>query len=298
MRLRRGLSEIQTSVPRRQLGRLLRQAREEASINLEAAAAALEWSRAKMYRLESGQTVPRTHDVKLMCQYYGTKAELTEVMVSLSKEGKSKGWWHAYGDVIPDWFELYVGLEAAACHIRHFESNLVPGLLQSPEYMETMFSLKDGRTPQEVAQKVALRLKRQKLLGRRSPAPPRFEAIIDESVIRRPIGDLEAWRRQLAYLVHTAQTPNVSFRVLPLAAGPTKVSVAGAFIVLDFPAVGTRPAEPSTIYCESYTGSLYLDRPNEVEAYSDAWQTLQGLALDERASADLVSTVIKESYDE
>nr|WP_320067599.1 helix-turn-helix transcriptional regulator [Micromonospora sp. RTGN7] len=289
---------VGSSVPRRQLGRLLRQAREEAGVNLEAAAQTLEWSRAKMYRLESGRTPLRTHDVTLMCQHYGTPAELTEVLVSLSKESKSKGWWHVYGDAIPAWFELYVGLEAAACHVRQYEPNLIPGLLQSPEYMATVFALKQGRTPQEVAQKVALRMERQKLLSRRSPAAPRFEVIIDEAVIRRPIGDPEAWRRQLAHVVNAAQAPNVSFRLLPLAAGPHKGSLAGAFIVLNFPAVGTRPAEPSTIYCESYTGSLYLDRPNEIEAYSDVWQTLQGLALDERASEDLVSTVIKESYDD
>ncbi|WP_433344411.1 helix-turn-helix domain-containing protein [Micromonospora sp. CA-111912] len=277
---------------------MLRQAREEAGINLEAAAEALEWSRAKMYRLESGQTALRTHDVNLMCQHYGTSTELTEVLVCLSRESKSKGWWHAYGDVIPAWFELYVGLEAAARRVRHYEPNLIPGLLQSPEYMEGVFATKKSRTPQEVAQKVALRLERQKLLTRRSPAAPGFEAIIDEAVIRRPIGDLEAWRRQLAHLVNASQAANVSFVVLPLAAGPHLASITGAFIMLDFPPVGTRPAEPSTIYCESLTGSLYLDRPNEIEAYSDVWQTLRGLALDERASEDLISTVIKESYDE
>ncbi|TDC43176.1 helix-turn-helix transcriptional regulator [Micromonospora sp. KC213] len=292
------MSDVGSSVPRRQLGRLLRQAREEAGINLEAAAEALEWSRAKMYRLEGGHTSLRTHDVKLMCDLYGTASDLTEVLVSLAKESKARGWWHAYGEVIPGWFELYVGLEAAACYVRHYEPNLIPGLLQTPEYMSAVFATKQSRSPQEVAQKVALRMERQKLLARRSPAAPRFEAIIDEAVIRRPIGDLEAWRRQLAHLVNASQARNVSFRVLPLNVGPHKASVAGAFIVLDFPALGTRPAEPSTIYCESLTGSLYLDRPSEVETYVDAWQTLWKLALDECASEDLVSIVIKESYDE
>jgi transcriptional regulator with XRE-family HTH domain len=292
------VNDVGSSVPRRQLGRLLRQAREEAGINLEAAAQALEWSRAKMYRLESGRTPLRTHDVTLMCQHYGTPPELTGVLVSLAKESKSKGWWHAYGDVIPEWFELYVGLEEAARRVRQYEPNLIPGLLQLPEYMAAVFTLKQPRTPQEVAQKVALRMERQKILTRRSPAAPRFEAIIDEAVIHRPIGDLEAWRRQLAHLVNAAQAPNVSFRLLPLATGPHKGSLTGSFVMLDFPAVGTRPAEPSTIYCESFTGSLYLDRPQEVEAYSDVWETLRGLALDQHASEDLVSTVIKESYDE
>ncbi|MEU7754153.1 helix-turn-helix transcriptional regulator [Micromonospora sp. NPDC049171] len=292
------MGEAGSSVPRRQLGRLLRQAREEAGINLEAAANDLEWSRAKMYRLESGQTSLRTHDVMLMCQHYGTSAELTEVLVSLARESKSRGWWHAYDDVIPGWFELYVGLEASATRIRHYEPTLIPGLLQTPEYMAAVFQTKPNRSAQEVAQKVALRMERQKLLSRRSPAAPGFHAVIDEAVVRRPIGDIDAWRAQLAHLVNAAQAPNISVRVLPLATGPHRASVAGAFVLLDFPAVGTRPAEPSTVYCESLTGSLYLDRPSEVETYSEVWQTLLDLALSERASEDLISTVIKETYDE
>ncbi|WP_407939920.1 Scr1 family TA system antitoxin-like transcriptional regulator [Micromonospora tarapacensis] len=180
------MTDIGSSVPRRQLGRLLRQ--EEAGINLEAAAEALEWSRAKMYRLESGQTSLRTHDVTLMCQHYGTSAELTEVMVSLARESKARGWWHSYGEAIPAWFELYVGLEAAARRVRHYEPNVVPGLLQTPDYAATIFGGKP-RTPHEVAQKVALRLERQKLLTRRRPAAPILEVIIDEAVVRRPIHD-------------------------------------------------------------------------------------------------------------
>ncbi|MFY1705733.1 helix-turn-helix domain-containing protein [Micromonospora sp. WMMA1923] len=287
-----------SSVPRRQLGRLLRQAREEAGINLEAAADALEWSRAKMYRLEGGQVALRTHDVTLMCQQYGTSPELTEVLVSLARETKSKGWWHAYGEAIPSWFELYVGMEAAAHQIRYHEPSLVPGLLQTPEYMEALFATRPGRSPREVARKVALRLERQKLLSRRSPAAPLFETVVDEAVLRRPLADIETWRHQLAYLVNAAQAPNVRLRVLPLSAPPHLVSVAGAFVLLDFPAFGTRPAEPSTVYCESLTGSLYLDRPNEIADYNEAWQLLWDRALDERASEDLIGTIIKESYDD
>ncbi len=251
-----------------------------------------------MYRLESGQTSLRTHDVVLMCQHYGTSAELTEVLCSLAKESKSRGWWHAYGDVIPGWFELYVGLEAAASRVRQYEPTLIPGLLQTPEYMAAVFETKPGRTADEVAQKVALRMERQKLLVRRSPVAPRLDVVIDEAVVRRPSGDIEGWRAQLAHLVNAAQAPNVSVRVLPLGIGPHRASVAGAFVLLDFPAVGTRPAEPSTVYSESLTGSLYLDRPSEVQTYSEVWQALWDLALTERASEDLVSTVIKETYDE
>ncbi|GAB3811834.1 helix-turn-helix domain-containing protein [Micromonospora zhanjiangensis] len=292
------MSEVGSSVPRRQLGRLLRQARQEAGINLQAAAEALEWSRAKMYRLESGQTSLRTHDVVLICQLYGTPKELTDVLVSLALESKAKAWWHAYDGVIPSWFELYVGLEAAAAHIRNYEPALIPGLLQTPEYATVIFQAKPGRSPEEMARKVALRMERQRLLARQRPAAPRFEAIIDEAVLRRPIADTEAWRRQLAHLVNGTQPANTSLRVLPSSVGPHGASVAGAFVIMDYPAIGTRPADPSTVYCESLTGALYLDKSTELETYTDAWCMLENLALDRRASEDLIATVIKETFDD
>lgn len=289
-----------SSVPKRQLGRLLKQAREEAGIPLDTAAKRLEWSRARMYRIEGAQTSVRTHDVELMCRIYGTSDEIRSVLVALAAESKSRGWWHAYGDAIPEWFELYVGLEAAACHLRQYEPALIPGLLQTPEYMAAVFRTKPGRTPAEVTRRVALRLERQRLLTRRSPAAPQLQVVIDESVIRRPHEDVEGWRTQLAHLGSIASTgpENVSVRVLPMRVGPHLASVAGAFVVLDFPRLGTRPAEPSTVYSESLTGGLYLDRPNEVSAYIDAWTTLWASTLDEYASADLLNSAIKEIYNE
>ncbi|ABP54896.1 helix-turn-helix domain-containing protein [Salinispora tropica] len=288
-----------SSVPKRQLGRYLKQAREEAGIPLEAAAKRLEWSRARMYRIEGAQTSVRTHDVELMCRIYGTSDEMRSALVALAAESKSRGWWHAYGDAIPEWFELYVGLEAAACHLRWYEPALIPGLLQTPDYMTAVFQTKPGRTADEVARKVALRLERQRLLTRRSPAAPRLEVVIDESVVRRPPKNVGGWQEQLAHLANVGQSAaNVSVRLLPMGVGPHSASVAGAFVVLDFPRIGTRPAEPSTVYSEALTGSLYLDRPGDVSAYVDAWSTLWESALDERASEDLLSTVIKESYDE
>jgi transcriptional regulator with XRE-family HTH domain len=297
MRLERSMSDVGSSVPRRQLGRLLRQAREEAGMNLEATAEELEWSRAKMYRLEGGMTAIRTHDAVLMCKLYGASDDLTEVLIGLAKASKGRGWWHAYGDVIPGWFELYVGMEAAASRIRHYEPLLIPGLLQTSEYAAAVFETKPGRTPSEVAQKVALRMERQKLLSRRNPVAPVLEVIVDEAVLRRPIEDKDAWQRQLAHLVNVARAANVNVRVLPLATGPHRASIAGSFILLDFPAVGTRPAEPPTVYSESLTGSIYLDKPAEVKAYAEAWLSLQELALSEAASDDLIAEVIKESFD-
>lgn len=250
-----------------------------------------------MYRIEAGQTSVRTLDVAQMARLYEVPAHLTEAMVGLARESKSSGWWQAYGEVIPNWFELYVGLEAAASRLRRYEPALIPGLLQTPEYAATVFRTRAGITEREMERAVELRMKRQRLLSRRDPVAPELEVIVDESVLRRPIADPEAMRRQLAHLANACELPNVSVRVLPLAAGPHCASVPGAFVILDFPPVGMRPPEPTTIYCENLTGALYLDRPSEIAAYADVWQRLGELALSVRASQELISVVIKESYD-
>jgi transcriptional regulator with XRE-family HTH domain len=286
-----------SSVPRRQLGRYLKKAREEAGVALEAAANELEWSRARMYRIEGGQTSVRSHDVVAMCALYGVAKEMTEVLVSLAKESKAKGWWHAYGDVVPAWFELYVGLEAAASRLRQYESSLIPGLLQTPEYATAVYRTRPGTTDAEVTQAVALRLERQRLLARRRPKAPELEVIVDEAVLRRPIADIEGMQKQLAHVVNASQKPGVSVRVLPSDVGPHRASAAGSFVILDFPSVGTRQPEPTTVYSENLTGALYLDKPGEVATYADAWETLVALALGARESEDLVATIIKESVD-
>ncbi|MGC9666721.1 helix-turn-helix domain-containing protein [Planosporangium sp. 12N6] len=287
-----------SSVPRRQLGRYLKKAREEAGVALEAAARELEWSRARMYRIESGHTSVRSHDVVAMCALYGVSKEMAEVLVGLAKESKAKGWWHPYSEVVRPHLELYFGLEAAASRLRQYQAALIPGLLQTREYAEAVFRTLPGTTEDEVAQKVAVRLERQRLLGRRRPKAPELEVVLDEAVLRRTIADREGMQRQLAHLVNIAQKPGIGVRVLPLEAGPHPASAAAEFVILEFPGVGNRDPEPTTIYSDGITGSLYLDKPGEVAAYERAWQALDSLALGQRESEDLIGTIIKEIGDD
>lgn len=287
-----------SSVPRRQLGRYLKKAREEAGIALEAAARELEWSRARMYRIEAGQTSVRSHDAIAMCDLYGADEELREVLVGLARESKAKGWWQPYGDVVPSWFELYVSMEAAASQLRQYVPALVPGLLQTPAYAAAVFQLDPGISERDVAQKVALRMERQKLLTRRNPEPPRLEFILDEAVLRRPIGDVDAWREQLAHLSNVVRARRLSVRILQSALGPHRALGAGSFVILDFPRVGVRVPEPTTVYCEGLTGALYLDKPGEVQVHVDIWGTLDALALDAKRSQDLIAEIVKETFDD
>ena len=288
------MSDTGSTVPRRQVGRLMRQLREQAGISLMAAAEELEFSRARMYRIENGEVPVRKHDVIAMCGIYRASSRLTEVLIGLAQESKAKGWWHAYGDVVPAWFELYVGMEQAAGRLRSFAPSVVPGLLQSREYAEYVFGTWIGADEVAVGNAVAVRLERQSLLTRSRPEAPRLDVILDEGVLRRAIPDAAGMRRQLTLLLNASSQPNVSIRIIPFDAGPHKAIVSGQFTILEFPAVGTASPEPTTIYCESLTGALYLDKLTEVEAYESIWVELEATALSPEESDELVGRIIKE----
>ncbi|WP_173745339.1 helix-turn-helix transcriptional regulator [Actinoplanes sp. TFC3] len=288
-------TETGSTVPRRQAGRLMKQLRERAGISLMAAAEELEFSRARMYRIENGEVSLRKHDVLAMCAFYGANDQITEVLVGLARESKAKGWWHAYGDAVPAWFELYVGMETAAERLRHYAPSVIPGLLQNREYAGWVFRQRADLDEAGVRNAVGVRVERQELLRRHSPPPPLLEVLIDEGVLRRTIADTLGMQKQLAQLVNISQHPGVSVRVIPFSAGPHTASSAGSFTILDFPTLGAAAPEPATIYCENLTGALYLDKPREVETYRNVWHELDTVALDQRASDDLIATIIKES---
>ncbi|PSK61863.1 hypothetical protein B0E53_06235 [Micromonospora sp. MH33] len=234
-------------------------------------------------------------DVKAMCELYGVSTELTEAMKGLAAETKSKGWWHAYGAAVPNWFELYVGLESAAAHLREYGDNLIPGLLQTRAYALGLYQPGSRLNAEERERAVEVRLQRQSLLTRRLPQAPRLDTVLSEAVLRRTVRGPGVMTGQLTRLVEVSELPNVSLRVVPFAAGPHPGSVADSFVILDFPASkGGRSPEPSVVYSESLTGALYLDKPDELRAYENAWTGLDALALSEAESRDMIKRVIGE----
>ena len=284
-----------STVPRRQLGRLLRQHRIEAGVTLDGAAEQLEYSRQKIWRIETGAGPVRTLDVKAMCELYGVAPEMAEVMVGLAAETKARGWWHAYGDAVPSWFELFVGLEASASRLRQYDESLIPGLLQTREYMTAVYQRRSGMSNEDRERMIEVRLQRQGLLTRRLPPAPRLEVILSEAVLRRTVDNRPAMIGQLGHLLDVDDLVHVSVRVLPLSVGPHRGAVAGAFVILDFPTGNGRgPVEPPTVYHESLTGALYLDKPDEVTAYREIWSSLDGLALDEGESRKMIVKIIGE----
>lgn len=288
--------DMGSTVPRRQLGRALRELRTEARMTLDGAAEALQCSRQKMWRIETGLGAVRAVDAKAMCELYGATAELTRALTALANETKAKGWWHSYGDAIPDWFELYVGLESAASRLREHDDTLIPGLLQTPGYTRGVYQNRPNMPPEELEEVLEVRRRRQEIMVRRLPKAPKLEWVLSEAVLLRCVGSPAVMAEQLDRLLKRTALPNVSIRVLPLSAGAHYGALAGAFVMLDFPLGNRVVPDPSVVYSESVTGALYLDRPEELAVYEKVWASLVGLALDEEQSRRMIGKIKEEVH--
>jgi transcriptional regulator with XRE-family HTH domain len=284
-----------STVPRRQLGRHLRELRNASRLTVRIAAQKLEWSEAKIWRIETGQTSLRSLDVEAMGKIYGAPAELTETLMGLAKETKARGWWHAYGDVIGENFDVYIGLEEAASRLSWYESELVPGLLQTEDYARALIRAGNpGATDAEIERRVHVRISRQALLTRATAAPV-VEVILNEAILRRPVGGVKIMSGQLQRLAAAGTLENVSIRVMPFSAGLHYGVLSGPFVILQFPLNGDgEETEPPTVYVDGFTGDLYLDKQKEVERYSAAYASILGSSLDERASGQRILQAAKE----
>lgn len=271
---------------RRQLGRQLRELRLRAGLpTIRAAAESSGLSTATISRIESAnQTIlPRT--VRLLCQTYGVGAPLIDHLVHEAEESEERGWLLAYSDTTPNWFNRYAEEEAEASEIWEYETELIPGLLQTAGYCRAVRAANSpDLTEDDLQRSVALRKARQQLLERAKP--PTLITVINEAVLWRLVGGAEVMREQLQHLVDLAKRPNITVQVLPFTAG-AHPAMTGAFITLHFPAVHGIP----TIFVEVDSGALYPDRPVDMERYRWVFERLRKLALSPTKSIALVSKV-------
>jgi transcriptional regulator with XRE-family HTH domain len=276
------------TVRRRRLGIELRRRREAAGRTIEEVAEHLECSPSKVSRIETGRVPVRARDVRDMLDLYGVPPEDREVLVKLSRESKQPGWWRDYNDVLPDWFEMYVGLEAEATTIWLFNSLLVPGLLQTREYTRAIIdaSVRDF-SDEEVEQLVAFRQARQEMLSRENP--PQFWAVLDEAVLRHRIGGAKVLHDQLHHLIERSRARHITLQVIPFTAGAYP-SMMTSFTMLGFP----EPADPKVVYLEALSSSLLLERPEQVDLYTKAFEQLRAAALSPNDSRELIGAAAKE----
>lgn len=253
------------------LGAQLRRLREKAAITRADAGYHIRASESKISRLELGRVGFKERDVADLLTLYGVEEEAErEVFLRLVKESNQPGWWQKFNDYMPKWFDDFVGLEEAASRIQTYELQFVPGLLQTEDYARAVVTHGLPETASEAAEgRVALRMRRQKLLFR--PNAPRLWAVIDESVLHRPIGGRKAHRAQLDQLLELTSLPHISVQVVPYER--SGYAVEGAFTLLRF----AEPELPNIGYIEHIAGGLYLDRPDEIELIG---RSLDRLAVD------------------
>lgn len=235
----------------------------------EAAGWHIRASESKISRMELGRVGFKERDVTDLLTLYGV-ADSRErtALLSLARQANTPGWWHRYGDILPSWFQSYLGLEAAAKMIRSYEVQFVPGLLQTADYARAVVLLGHGRAPaDEVERRVELRMERQELLRR--PQPPYLWVVIDEAALRRPIGGVAVMRAQISALIEATELPNVRLQVVPFDAGG-HAAAGGAFTILRF----ADQDLPDIIYIEQLTSAIYLDKREDVDHYAAAMERL------------------------
>ncbi|HEU4543287.1 MAG TPA: helix-turn-helix transcriptional regulator [Jiangellaceae bacterium] len=245
------------------LGSHLRRLREAQGISRETAGWEIRASESKISRMELGRVSFKERDVADLLTLYGVDDEEERTrLLGLVREANTPGWWHREGDILPGWFQSYLGLEASASLIRTYEIQFVPGLLQTPEYARSVIILGNRTAPPwEIDRRVALRMRRQELLRR--DRPPTIWVVIDEAALRRPIGGSSVMAAQIAHLADVAKLTNVRIQVIPFVTGG-HAAAGGAFTVLRFP----EPDLSDVVYIEQMNSALYLDKPEDVDFYT------------------------------
>jgi hypothetical protein len=251
------------------LGAHLRRMREARGISREDAGWEIRSSESKISRMELGRVSFKERDVADLLALYGLDDDVERSrLLALARDANAPGWWHRYGDVLPGWFQSYLGLEAAASLIRTYEVQFVPGLLQTEDYARAVVRLGHGtESAEQVERRVLLRMTRQKVLAR--PAPPQLWAVVDEAVLRRPIGGAKVMRAQIEALAAAARSPNIRLQVIAFHAGG-HAAAGGAFSILRFPDQDL----PDIVYVEQLTSALYLDKREDVDYYAAAMERL------------------------
>ncbi|PPJ29017.1 XRE family transcriptional regulator [Nocardia nova] len=291
------MSEPGSTVPRRQLGRYLRDLRSQTGMTLHEVAQKAEISASTVQRYEHGRFPAklRSADIRELCAVLGADETLTAALEGLAQQANAQNWWHEYDDVIPQDFDVYMGLEAAAERLVVYSPDAVIGLLQTPDYARVLtLGVYPDATPEEIAQRVHMRMRRQSLITRRRGAAE-LGVVLGEAAIRRVVGGPRVMAAQLRRLADMSTMPNVSLRILPFSAGMPLGVAFNRFILLRFgnDAKG-HPMEPPIVYLEHSTGGMYLEKPNDVRHYTEAYQVMEQAALDERASRDLCRRVARE----
>ncbi|MDQ0844212.1 transcriptional regulator with XRE-family HTH domain [Streptomyces sp. V1I6] len=270
------------------LGSQLRRLRESRGITREAAGYSIRASESKISRMELGRVSFKARDVEDLLTLYGVADDSErDALLGLAKEANVAGWWHSFGDVLPGWFQTYIGLEGAASLIRIYEVQFVHGLLQTESYAHAVVTRGMPDAPRaEIDRRVALRLERQKTLV--SERVPHLHAVLDEAALRRPYGDRAVMQAQLRHLIEVSEHPNITLQVMPFSFGG-HAGESGAFTMLRFPESDLS----DIVYLEQLTSALYLDKREEVAQYERVMERLTEDSPDPAETRDLLRGLLQ-----
>ncbi|MEU3369033.1 helix-turn-helix domain-containing protein [Streptomyces sp. NPDC006711] len=271
------------------LGRRLQDLRERAGLRREEAAKVLRVAPATIRRMEMAEVSLKIPYVVLLLKAYGIADAETEGFVALAEEANKPGWWQRFHDILPDWFSMYVSLEGAASLIRSYEPHFVPGLLQTEEYARAVMRTGAlGATSEaDIDRHVALRMERQSLLTRDDA--PRLWVILDETVLRRPVGSPQVMRDQIDRLLEASTLPNVTVQVAEFASGHHP-GTYGPFVLFRFAV----PELPDMVYSEYLTGAVYLDARPEVATHLEVMDRMAAQAATAQRTKEILKGLRKE----
>jgi transcriptional regulator with XRE-family HTH domain len=278
------------TVRRRRLRYELRRLREERSLTIEQVQelSGGDLKAPTMSRWETGDRSVRPTDLRLLLDIYEIQGDEREALLALAREAKERGWWQPYISAIPEWFQIYVGLETEAARIQEYAAELVPGLLQTAGYYRAFLQTAPASgSGDEIDRKITVRLARQERLT--GDDPPEYWAVLNEAAIRRVVGGPEAMREQLMHIAEMADMEHMNVQVLPFSAG-VHPAMDGAFSILGFP----EPTDPDVVYLENQAGSLYLEEAPEIDRYTRMFSHLVAKAL----APDESRRLIKRAADE
>ena len=274
------------------LGKQLEEMRTRAGMGFEQAAEAIGVSHWTVRRMEAAKVARlRPAEVEKLLRVYGiTDQSEIDTFLQSVREANKRGWWHKYRDVMPDWFAAYLSLERAALQIRAYEPQFVHGLLQTEDYARALLTAGNPHAQAgDVDRMVALRMQRQELLHRRHP--PRLWVVMDETVLRWPVGGAEVMRGQIDHLIEVSATlPQVALQIMPFSNGPHPGMRAGAFHLFRFKA----PELPDIVYLNGMVGAVYLDKAEDVVVYRETLDRLGAQSVPIRKTAHLLGAIRKE----
>jgi transcriptional regulator with XRE-family HTH domain len=277
------------AVRRRRLGEELRRLRDLSGLTSGEAAEQAGWHQSKVSRIETGRSGVRAEDVAVLLDVYGVRdRDVRELLSTLAGHGYQRGWWHDFRDVLPVEYRDFITLETGASRARSMENSVVPGLLQTRAYARALTSdVMPGLAQSEVDALVDVRIARQAVLHQ--PEPLELWAVLDEAVLRREVGGREVMAEQLAHLERATGLPQVHLQVLPFSAGGHQ-GLTNSFVIFSFPDT----ADLDVVVVDHLTSSLYVDRKEDITAYTDAFLRLSDRSLPREESAVLITDIRKE----